>query len=72
MTGQEREGFFRMFMDAIPLPLAGGVALADLMVVPDGKTIPMVYTSTEGVVTDAGEDVHDAQDAASCVGTRLS
>ena len=34
------------------------------MVVPDGKTMPMVYTLTEGLVTDAGEDVHDAQDAA--------
>ena len=36
------------------------------MVVRDGKTLPIVYTLTEGAVTDAGEDVPgDAQDAAS-------
>ena len=54
-----------MFMDAILLTLAGGVALVDLMVVPDGKTMPMVYMLTEAVVTNAGADVHDTQDAAS-------
>ena len=57
---------FRIFTDAILLATAGGVALADPMVVRDGKIMSTSYTLTEGDVTDAGVDVAgEAADAAS-------